>query len=84
MGVPRWPPFFQNNLSTLKKFPESFVKIGCDLAAIFMELKKLDWCDGGGKGRREGKEEREGGKGGREGKEGREGGKEPSSFVIGK
>ena len=30
------------------------MKIGLDLAKIFMELKKLDWHVGGGKGRRGG------------------------------
>ena len=58
---PRWLPwfqdgchFFQNNLSTLALggFPESFMKIGLDLAEIFTKIKRLDWH--GGKGKREG------------------------------
>ena len=39
------------------RFSESFMKVGFDLTGIFMELKKLDWCDGGGKKRREGGED---------------------------
>ena len=34
-------------------FPQNFVKIGLDLAEI-LRISKLDWRDGGGKGRREG------------------------------
>ena len=50
-------------------FTQNFVKIGLDLAEI-LRISKLDWRDGGGKGRREG------------GKEGREEGGEESYFVM--
>ena len=37
-----------------KRFSENFVKIWLDLAKIYSVLKKLDWCDGAGEGRRGG------------------------------
>ena len=41
-------------------FPQNFVKIGLDLAEI-LRISKLDWGDGGGKGK-EGRRREEGGK----------------------
>ena len=47
--------FYFNHSGTPKEsFPENFVKIRLDLAEI-LRIRKLDWHDGGKKGRREGK-----------------------------
>ena len=35
-------------------YPQNFVKIGLDLAEI-LRISKLDWCDGGGEGKKEGR-----------------------------
>ena len=46
---------FNNRGTHTGSFPENFMKIQIDLAKI-LRIRKLDWCDGGGKkekGRRE-------------------------------